>query len=408
MSLEKKAVLVIVDGLGDRPVKDNKTPLQLAKKPVLDELAREGSTGLMSTLGRGIIPGSDTAHLALFGYDVGLYYKGRGPFEALGVGVELREGDVAFRCNFATVDKNLRVIDRRAGRLKDEGAELAKSLQGMNIEGVEVIFLPSTEHRGTLVLRGNGLSPAISDTDPHSSEPFPVMESKPEENTEEAKRTARIVNKVVKESKAILSSHPLNKKREEEGKLPANTILTRGAGIYEKVESLEDRYGFSSCCIAGSALYKGVAKYVGMEVPHVEGVTGRLDTDIEAKAEAAREALRKFDFVFVHVKGADNASHDGNLEGKLLMVEKVDRLAEILSEEDAYLIIAADHSTPLSIRRHSSDPVPVLIYGDGTRRDKVQSFDEVSVSLGCLGHLTGIELNRTIVDLMGCGHMVGS
>ena len=408
MSLEKKAVLVVVDGLGDRPVKDNKTPLQLAKKPVLDELAREGSTGLMSTLGRGIIPGSDTAHLALFGYDVDLYYKGRGPFEALGVGIELREGDVAFRCNFATVDKNLRVIDRRAGRLKDEGAELAKSLQGMRVEGVEVIFLPSTEHRGTLVLRGNGLSPAISDTDPHSSEPFPVMESKPGENTEEAKRTARIVNKVVKESKAILSSHPLNKKREEEGKLPANIILTRGAGIYEKVESLEDRYGFSSCCIAGSALYKGVAKYVGMEVPHVEGATGRLDTDIEAKAEAAREALRKFDFVFVHVKGADNASHDGDLEGKLLMVEKVNRLAEILSEEDAYLIITADHSTPLSIRRHSSDPVPVLIYGDGTRRDKVQSFDEVSVSLGCLGHLTGIELNRTIVDLMGCGHMVGS
>lgn len=408
MSLEKKAVLVVVDGLGDRPVKDNKTPLQLAKKPVLDELAREGSTGLMSTLGRGIIPGSDTAHLALFGYDVGLYYKGRGPFEALGVGIELREGDVAFRCNFATVDKNLQVIDRRAGRLKDEGVELAKSLQGMRIEGVEVIFLPSTEHRGTLVLRGNGLSPAISDTDPHSSEPFPVMESKPEENTEEAKRTARIVNKVVKESKAILSSHPLNKKREEEGKLPANIILTRGAGIYEKVESLEDRYGFSSCCIAGSALYKGVAKYVGMEVPHVEGATGRLDTDIEAKAEAAREALRKFDFVFVHVKGADNASHDGNLEGKLLMVEKVNRLAEILSKEDAYLIITADHSTPLSIRRHSSDPVPVLIYGDGTRRDKVQSFDEVSVSLGCLGHLSGIELNRTIVDLMGCGHMIGS
>lgn len=408
MSLEKKAVLVVVDGLGDRPVKDNKTPLQLAKKPVLDELAREGSTGLMSTLGRGIIPGSDTAHLALFGYDVDLCYKGRGPFEALGVGIELREGDVAFRCNFATVDKNLQVIDRRAGRLKDEGTELAKSLQGMRVEGVEVIFLPSTEHRGTLVLRGNGLSPAISDTDPHSSEPFPAMESKPEENTEEAKRTARIVNKVVKESKAILSSHPLNKKREEEGKLPANTILTRGAGIYEKVESLEDRYGFSSCCIAGSALYKGVAKYVGMEIPHVEGATGRLDTDIEAKAEAAREALRKFDFVFVHVKGADNASHDGDLEGKLLMVKKVDRLAEILSEEDVYLIITADHSTPLSIRRHSSDPVPVLIYGDGTRRDKVQSFDEVSVSLGCLGHLTGIELNKTIVDLMGCGHMVGS
>lgn len=408
MSLEKKVILLVVDGLGDRVVKDGKTTLQLADKPILDELAREGSTGLMSTLGRGIIPGSDTAHLALFGYEPDLYYKGRGPFEALGVGLKLRHGDVAFRCNFATVDESLRVVDRRAGRLKDEGTELAKSLQGMNIEGVEVIFLSSTEHRGVLVLRGDGLSPAVSDTDPHSAEPLPILESKPIENTKEAKRTAYILNEVIRRSKAILSSHPLNKQREKEGKLPANVILTRGAGIYEKVESLRDKYGFSSCCIAGSALYKGVAKYVGMEILRVEGATGRLDTDIEAKAKAAREALEKFDLVFVHVKGTDNASHDGDLEGKLSMIKKVNRLAEILKEEDAYFIVTADHSTPISIRRHSSDPVPVVIYGGDVRKDNVQFFDEISVSSGCLGYLVGVELNRIIVDLMGCGHMVGS
>jgi len=408
MSLEKKVILVVVDGLGDRVVKDGKTTLQLADKPILDELAREGSTGLMSTLGRGIIPGSDTAHLALFGYEPRLYYKGRGPFEALGVGLELKQGDVAFRCNFATVDENLRVIDRRAGRLKDEGAELAKSLQGMNIEGVEVIFLSSTEHRGVLVLRGDDLSPAVSDTDPHSAGPLPILESKPIENTKEARKTAYILNEVIKRSKAILSSHPLNKQREREGKPPANVILTRGAGVYKKVESLKDKYGFSSCCIAGSALYKGVAKYVGMEILRVKGATGRLDTDIEAKAKAAREALEKFDLVFVHVKGTDNASHDGNLEGKLSMIKKVNRLAEILKEQDAYLIFTADHSTPISVRRHSSDPVPVVIYGGDVRKDSVQSFDEISVSSGCLGHLTGVELNRIIVDLMGWGHMVGS
>jgi len=408
MSLEKKVILVVVDGLGDRVVKDGKTTLQLADKPILDELAREGSTGLMSTLGRGIIPGSDTAHLALFGYEPRLYYKGRGPFEALGVGLELEQGDVAFRCNFATVDENLRVIDRRAGRLKDEGAELAKSLQGMNIEGVEVIFLSSTEHRGVLVLRGDDLSPAVSDTDPHSAGPLPILESKPIENTKEARKTAYILNEVIKRSKAILSSHPLNKQREREGKPPANVILTRGAGVYKKVESLKDKYGFSSCCIAGSALYKGVAKYVGMEILRVKGATGRLDTDIEAKAKAAREALEKFDLVFVHVKGTDNASHDGNLEGKLSMIKKVNRLAEILKEQDAYLIFTADHSTPISVRRHSSDPVPVVIYGGDVRKDSVQSFDEISVSSGCLGHLTGVELNRIIVDLMGWGHMVGS
>lgn len=408
MPLEKRVILVVVDGLGDRVVRKGKTALGLADKPVLDELACAGSTGLMSTLGRGVIPGSDTAHLAIFGYDPQLYYRGRGPFEALGVGVELKQGDVAFRCNFATVDSDFRVIDRRAGRLKDEGAELAKSLQGMSVEGVEAIFLSSTEHRGTLILRGDGLSPAVSDTDSHSIEPAIVLESKPVEDTREAKKTARILNEVVKRSKAILSSHPLNKQREREGKLVANIILTRGAGVYEKVESLKDRYGFSSCCIAGSALYKGVAKYVGMEILEVKGATGRLDTDIEAKAKAAIQALEKFDLVFVHVKGTDNASHDGNLEEKLFMIKKVNRLAEILKEEDVYLVITADHSTPISIKRHSSDPVPVLIYGGSVRKDKVQFFDEISVSSGCLGHLTGVELNRTIVDLMGYGHMVGS
>jgi len=408
--MEKKAILVVVDGLGDRSVKEGKTPLQLTPKKHLDDLAKRGSTGIMSTLGRGIIPGSDTAHLALFGYDINRYYKGRGPFEALGVGIDLKEGDVAFRCNFATVDKDGRVIDRRAGRLKDEGKELAKSLQGIEVEGVKVIFSSSTEHRGVLVLRGEGLSPEISDTDPHTAEPLPFKEAKPLKNDERAKRTAKIVNEIVKISQEILSSHPLNKEREEEGKLPANIILTRGAGIYQKIPSLKEKYGFSSCCIAGAALYKGVAKYVGMEVLEVPGATGRIDTDIEAKARESKKALKTFDFVFIHIKGADNASHDGNLRDKMLMIQKVDRLVELLREEEenAYLIVTADHSTPLSLKRHSSDPVPLMIYGPGIRQDKVELFDEISTSSGCLGHLKGVELMKVIVDLMGCSHMVGS
>lgn len=407
--MEKKVILVIVDGLGDRAVREGKTPLQLTQKKHLDDLARESSTGIMSTLGRGVIPGSDTAHLTLFGYNIGLYYKGRGPFEALGVGIDLKEGDVAFRCNFATVDKNGRVIDRRAGRLKDEGKELAKPLKEIKeIEGVKVIFSSSTEHRGVLVLRGEGLSPDISDTDPHTAEPLHFKESKPKKDDEKAKKTARIVNEVVKRSWKILSSHPLNKEREKEGKLPANIILTRGAGIYQKIPSLKEKYGFNSCCIAGAALYKGVAKYVGMEILKVPGATGRVDTNIEAKATAAKEALKKFDFIFIHVKGTDNASHDGNLKDKMLMIQKVDRLVELLRDEDAYLIITADHSTPLSLKRHSSDPVPIMIYGPDVRRDKVKSFDEVATSSGCLGHLEGIELMRIIIDLMGCGHIVGS
>ncbi len=406
--IEKKAVFVVVDGMGDRPIKDGKTPLQLARKPILDQLAAEGATGMMSTIGPGIIPGSDTAHLALFGYDPDIYYKGRGPFEALGVGLDLREGDVALRCNFATVDENLLIIDRRAGRLKDEGAILARSLQDLTIDGINIIFTSSTEHRGVLILRGDKLSPAVSDTDPHSGEKSPLLQSKPLEDTPEARKTARVINEFVKKSREILSSHPLNKERRRQGKLPANIVLTRGAGIYQKVDSLRDRYGISSCCIAGSALYRGVARYIGMDILRVKGATGRVDTDVEAKAKAAVEALKKYDFVFVHIKGTDNASHDGNLEEKLFMIEKVDKLANILKDANALLVITADHSTPLSIRRHSADPVPVLIYGEGVRKDRVNSFDEISVACGCLGYLNGIGLHRVTIDLMGCGHMVGS
>lgn len=145
-----------------------------------------------------------------------------------------------------------------------------------------------------------------------------------------------------------------------------------------------------------------------MSILEVPGATGRLDTDIEAKGEACQRALKKFDFVFVHIKGADNASHDGNLKNKLLMIEKIDGLVGILKDEDIYLIVTADHSTPLSLGRHSSDPVPVMICGEGIRQDDVSSFDEVSASRGCLGHLTGIELHRITVDLMGFAHLVGS
>lgn len=145
-----------------------------------------------------------------------------------------------------------------------------------------------------------------------------------------------------------------------------------------------------------------------MDILKVKGATGRIDTDIEAKAKAAAQALKKYDFVFIHIKGTDNASHDGNLKNKMLMIQKVNQLVDILKKEDAWFVITADHSTPLRLKRHSADPVPVMIYGEGVRKDKVSCFDEVSVACGCLGYLEGISLHRLTMDLMGCGHMVGS
>lgn len=406
--IERKLFFVVVDGMGDRAVREGKTTLQLAEKPSLDRMAAQGSSGTMNTLGPGIVPGSDTAHLALFGYDPSIYYKGRGALEALGVGLNLEPGDVAFRCNFATVDSNGTIIDRRAGRLKDEGPVLASSLEKLTIDGTEVQFTASTEHRGVLVLRGSGLSSAVSDTDPHSGNQQPPLKSVALVHTPEAQHTAQVLNKFIEMSWKILRENPVNKQRELEGKLPANIVLTRGAGTYEKIDTLPERYGLRACCIAGSALYKGVARYVGMEVITVPGATGRSDTDILAKAQAAREALNSYDFVFVHVKGTDNASHDGDIEGKIKMIAKIDQLACQLENEEAFVVITADHSTPVRLKRHSADPVPVLVYGKGIRRDTVHSFDEIAASSGCIGRLTGLELHRICMDLMGCSHMVGS
>jgi len=404
--MKEKAILIICDGMGDRPIK-GKTPLQMAKKPNIDKLAENGICGMMHTIAPGVIPGSDAGHLSIFGYEPNLYYEGRGVYEALGAGIELKRGDVAFRCNFATVDGNLKIIDRRAGRLKDEGKELEKSFAGVKIDDVEAIFKSTTEHRGVLVLRGAGLSSKISDTDPHA-ENVKILESKPLEENKEARKTSEILNKFTSLSHKLLSENQLNKMREKQGKLQANILLARGAGAYKKIESLYERHGFRSACVAGGALYKGVAKAVGMDVIYVKGANARVDTDLNAKARAARDALKKYDFVFVHVKGTDNVSHDGDLNGKVKMIERIDKLVGELMKSDIYLILTGDHSTPVGLKAHSADPVPVVIHGKGVRVDDVKKFDEISCARGGLGHIRGLELMPIIVGFMGYAKMHGS
>lgn len=403
---KEKAILIVCDGVGDLLV-GGRTPLQRARKPNLDELAREGACGLVYSIAPGIIPGSDTSHLALFGYDPFKYYSGRGVFEALGAGVELREGDVAFRSNFATVDKKMDVVDRRAGRLESEHARrLGRELDGMECGGVKIVFKPTTEHRASLVLKGKGLSSAVSDTDPH--EKGRVLTSKALDESREAAETARVLNEFTRKSFEVLSESKLNEERKRGGKAVANIVLSRGAGIFERVPGLKEKHGFEGACVAGGALYKGVAKFVGMKVLEVEGATGTLETNLHAKAKAALNALREFDFVFVHVKGCDNASHDGDLEAKVGMIEKIDGMVGELKKADANIIVTADHSTPVSLREHSWEPTPILINGPKVRRDDVKKFDEISCAKGSLGIMRGLDVMPVVVGLMGRAKMFGA
>ena len=389
-----KILLFIFDGLGDRPVTElgHKTPLEAAPKPALDWFASNGVNGLLDPIAPGVRPGSDTSHLALLGYDPFEVYTGRGPFEAAGVGIEVRKGDIAFRGNFVTVDDANRIVDRRAGRIREGTAELAAALDGMKLGRVVAHFRAGTDHRAALVLRGKGLSPNMGDTDPHEVG-AEILEAKPTEG--KAKATAKAVNAFTREARERLEDHPVNRARIAKGEPPANGVVLRGAGIVPHLSSVAERYGLKAAGIAGVALIKGICRAVGIEVLDVRGATGGLDTDMIGKADAALRALGSHDFVLVNVKAADLCGHDGNASEKIRAIERIDGMMAHLKSQlpgDAVIALTADHSTPVALKDHSGDPVPVTIFGDGVHVDDVSRFDERSAAKGGLGRIRGLDL----------------
>lgn len=416
----EKAILIIGDGIGDRPIPalKGKTPLEAATKPALNQLASNGVTGLLHVLSPGIPPGSDTGHLALFGYDARDCYTGRGPFEALGAGLDLKPTDVAFRGNFATVklakDKTFQVLDRRAGRNLPEGSELAKSIDGVKVPKhptVEVIVGHTVEHRCVVVLRGDGLSSAVSDTDPHGQSDS-VLTATPLDDTKEAIQTAEIVNATTRKFHRILSESPVNDIRKKAKRPAANIVLMRGAGILPKIPPINDVYGISSACVAGGALYKGVARSVGMDVLTVPGATASFDTDVKAKAKATSEALKTHDFVFLHFKPTDSAAHDKDPKKKLAMVEKFDSmiatLIELIDLNHTHIAITADHTTTSTTGKHTGDPVPLLLASPTIRNDSIKEFSERACAKGGLGHILGMGVMPLLMNCLDRTPMFGA
>ena len=399
-----KILMIVIDGAGDR---GKITPLSSARKENLNKLAKMGINGIMDTIKPGIRPGSDTAHLALLGYDPFKYYTGRGPIEAAGVGIELKEGDVAFRVNFGTVEGegsvfNKVVVDRRAGRISDTD-ELVKAVNE-NVDlskfGVEFVFKRGSGHRGAIVFRGD-LSDKISDVDPKKIGEK-VKRCLPLENNEKARFTAEVVNYFIEKSHEILEKHPLNVKRAKNGNPKANVLLLRGAGKVPHLPKFEDMFGMKLACISGTALIKGVVRIVGGDVLEIRGVTGSKDTNLDAKVEGAINALKEYDFVLLHIKAPDEYGHDGDFEGKKNFIEKVDKaLKPILSLDfsEICLVVTADHSTPVKVRDHTSDPVPVTIVYEDVRPDDVEEFSELKAYKGGLHRITGNDLFNILLDL---------
>ena len=406
MSDKRTAVFVVLDGMGDRPLKElgDKTPLEVAKTPTFDRLAAEGQSALMNVIGPGITPGSDTAHLALFGYDPLADYPGRGPLEAFGAGLATKPGDVAFRSNFATVDSNMVVLDRRAGRAfaPEEQAELQAALDGIEIDGVKVRFIATVEHRGALVLEGEGLYAEISDVDPHETgkKILTVRALKPE-----AEKTAKVVNELMRVAHERMKGLETNKERAKKGIPLANALLLRGPGRHSDVPPLPERYGIKAAVIAGGALYIGTAKYVGMEHILVEGQTGTIDTNFDNIAEKTIETIKAdYNYVFVHIKATDNASHDGDAKAKILAIERTDAMiSKIIGKVGDKIVIAitGDHSTPVSIQDHSCDPVPILFWSNFIRPDSVKKFSEIDAAKGALHTIRGIDVMPLLLGYSG-------
>ncbi|MEM4347943.1 MAG: 2,3-bisphosphoglycerate-independent phosphoglycerate mutase [Candidatus Altiarchaeota archaeon] len=407
-----KIFMIVCDGLGDRPFKDGKTPLEKAEKPYMDYIAENGICGIMDTVAQGVRPGSDTSHLALFGYNPYEVYTGRGPFEALGVGLNLKKGDVAFRCNFATIKDDGRIIDRRAGRQEYGLEKLAKSLDGVKINDVKIKFKKCVGHRAVLIFQGRDLSPKVSDVDHEgeSSKKTKYRISAALDKTKEARRTSEILNEFTEFSRKVLSKHPVNKERISKGMLPANIILSRGAGVLPHIIPFKKKYKMRAVGISAVSLITGVCRAVGMDTIKVKGATGHFDSNIHAKAEAAIKALRSYDFVFLHIKGADELSHDGNFYGKVKMIERIDRevIKPIIEKvKNTTIVLTADHSTPCSIRQHSADPVPVAILGD-VRSDDIKKFTERDCAKGGLNRICGRNLMGILLDLSNRAKLFGA
>ena len=397
-----KALVLVCDGLADRPVKklDGRTPLEFANTPNLDELAAKGITGIADPIAPGIRAGSDTSHLAILGYDPHAVYTGRGPFEAAGMGIELREGDVAWRCNFATVDQNLTVRDRRAGRIEDTSA-LVEALQSIRLPGVEV-KLASLAYRCALVFRGEGLSHRVSDTDPHATG-VKAHPAQPLDDSAEARRTAKLLEEFLRQAHEVLEKHEVNAKRKEKNLPPANYLLARGAGVVPELESFSQRYRLSGACMATTAIIRGIAHLAGMKVIGTE-------RDYIARAKRALLALEKVDFLLMNIKEADEAGHDHSPEKKVRVIEAIDTMVgEFLDfAQDNYLVVMSDHTTPCSVGDHTGDVVPILIAGPEVRTDKVTTFSERACAGGGLNRIRGMDLMPILLDLMNKSEKFGA
>jgi 2,3-bisphosphoglycerate-independent phosphoglycerate mutase len=422
-----KLIYVAIDGMGDLPIAElgNKTPLEAAETPNMDFLAKNGKTGLMYTVRKGVAPESDVAVISLLGYDPFEYSTGRGIIEAVGAGIDVKDGDLALRCNFATLGQGKTIIDRRVKRTltTEEAAELSEAVnENVKLESCSATFefRNMLGHRAVLVFRSKEkcLSSKITNSDPAytmvngigvatPNVEMVLKKSEPLEDTEEARNSAALVNEFIEKAHVLWENHPVNKKRAAEGKLKANCVLTRDAGNeLPKFFNINERYNVNFAALADLQAEKGIAHLAGMQATLLPPPSGNLERDCEIRVKKLQAALPSHDCFYIHLKGPDEPGHDGNCHRKTAIISAIDehffgRLLQEISLKDHIFCITADHATPCTLKVHSDTPVPVLISGGKIKDEKISKFSERECEKGSLGVLNhGFELMPILIELL--------
>ena len=400
-----KRVIILGDGMADLPVErlGGKTLLQYAHKPMMDQLAKEGRCGRLVTVPEGFPPGSEVANTAILGYDLNKVYEGRGPLEAASIGYEMADDDFAIRCNIITIEDG-KIITHNGGNLETDDARVLIEYLNEHLGSDRVKFITGIQYRHLLVIKGGNKHITCAPPHDHPNEAWKPLLVKAD--IPEAQETADLINDLILKSQELLAKHPYNVAKAAKGERQANSIWPWSGGYRPSMETLMQQYPEikSGAVISAVDLIQGIGKYAGLRIIKVPGATGLADTNYEGKAQAAIDALRQDDFVFVHVEASDEAGHDGDLELKLKTIEYLDQrlIAPIYHEvkdwqDDVCIAVLPDHLTPVEMRIHVGQPVPFLIWHRGIEPDDVQQYDEVSCVNGSYGLL---RLNEFMQALM--------
>lgn len=399
-----KHIIILGDGMADLAEKEKNglTPLMAANTPNMDRLASLGRSGLLKTIPDSLHPGSEVANLAVLGYDVEAVFEGRGVIEAASMGIELHPGDMALRCNLICIEDE-KIKNHSAGHISTEEAGELISYLNEHLGNKHVQFYPGVSYRHLLVIKGGNKN--LKCIPPHDVPGSPFLPLLPSATDDQAKGTAVLLNQLIKESQKLLDNHPVNKKRIALGKDPGNSIWPWSPGYKPNMPTLKELFGIKTGAVISAVdLIQGIGVYAGLDVIKVEGATGLYNTNYEGKAQAALNALKDHDFVYLHIEASDEAGHEGDFDLKVKTIEYLDqRVLEYLMketcklEEPVAIALLPDHPTPWKLKTHTRDEVPFVIYRPGNTPDNVTKYDEESAKYGDYGTLPSREFMQKLI-----------